>query len=368
MPAEDACELRVRDTSAPVTDAEVALLFADFAFFEQYHTLILAVSGGPDSTALMVLAARWRKTLGHRVRLIAVTVDHGLRPEAKREALAVKRLARTLKIEHQTLRWTGRKPKTGIQEAARAARYRLLGQVALKAARKGRGVAVLTAHTQDDQAETVLFRMMRGSGVAGLAAMRAGDLMPGCEDAKLELFRPLLGVPKSRLIATLKAANIPYAEDPSNRDPRFARPRLRQLMPMLAAEGLTAARLARFAKRVARVEWALYDTLNEALMKYAPGPWPDQGPVVVDAKDFYDLSPEIQLRMLERIIGWVGNEGPVELGKLEALHAALADPIDDEKFRRTLAGAVVTRDKGKITIEQAPARKSALKKPALKRP
>jgi tRNA(Ile)-lysidine synthase len=352
------------DDGAPVTDAEVRLLFAHLV---NYPALILAVSGGPDSTALMVLAARYRKMLKPRTRLIAVTVDHGLRPEAKREALAVKKLARSLRIEHRTLRWRGPKPKTGIQEAARRARYRLLGGVAQKAG----SAAVLTAHTQDDQAETVLFRMMRGSGVAGLAGMRYGNLLPGYENEKIELFRPLLDVPKSRLIATLKAAKIPYADDPSNRDPRFARPRLRQLMPLLAAEGLTTERLARLASRVLRAEMTLYDALNAALIKFVPGPWPDEGPVTVDAGEFQDLSEEIGLRILERIINWVGNEGPVELGKLETLHEALVDAIDSGPFRRTLAGAVVTLAKGKIRVERAPPRRSALKPPrlsALKRP
>lgn len=317
----------------------------------------------------MVLLARWRKALKRGPRLIAVTVDHGLRREARREALAVKALARSLRIEHKTLRWTGRKPKTGIQEAARVARYRLLGDVALKAGK----MPVLTAHTQDDQAETVLFRMMRGSGVAGLAGMRAGNLLPGYEDHNLPLLRPLLGVPKSRLIATLKAAKIPFAEDPSNRDPRFARPRLRELMPQLAAEGLTAARLARLARRVARVERTLHDVLNAALLKFAPGPWPDQGPVALDAAEFARLPEEVALRMLERTVNWVGNEGPAELGKLEVLYDAVADAMDTGRFRRTLAGAVVTLAKGKITIERAPQRRSAsnravLNKPALKRP
>jgi tRNA(Ile)-lysidine synthase len=350
-----------------------------FAHLTNYSSLILAVSGGPDSTALMVLAARWRSALKRSPKqspkqspkLIAVTVDHGLRPEAKREALAVKKLARSLRIEHKTLRWTGRKPKTGIQEAARAARYRLLGQVAQQAG----GAPVLTAHTEDDQAETVLFRMMRGSGITGLAGMRAGNLMPGLEGARLGLFRPLLGVPKARLIATLKAANIPYAEDPSNRDPRFARPRLRELMPQLAAEGLTAGRLARLASRAARVEWTLHDVLNAALLKFAPGPWPAKGPIALDAGEFSRLPEEIALRMLERIINWVGNEGPAELGKLEVLFEALADAMvmDSARFRRTLAGAAVTLARGRITVEQAPPRKAALKKaartkPALKRP
>ena len=340
-----------------------------FAHLTDYSNLILAVSGGPDSTALMVLVARWRKALKRGPKLIAVTVDHGLRREAKREALAVKKLARSLRIEHKTLRWTGAKPKTGIQEAARAARYRLLGQTAQKSG----GAPVLTAHTQDDQAETVLFRMMRGSGVAGLAGMRAGNLLPGSEGAKLELFRPLLGVPKSRLIATLKAEKIPYAEDPSNRDPRFARPRLRELMPQLAAEGLTAGRLARLASRAARVEWTLHEVLNAALLKFAPGPWPRTGPVLLDAGEFIRLPEEIALRMLEQIINWVGNEGPAELGKLETLYETLADAIYDGRFRRTLAGAVVTLGKGRLIVERAPPRKAALHKaarakPALKRP
>jgi tRNA(Ile)-lysidine synthase len=370
VPAEQAREPRVRDAGGakPVSDAEVRALFAHLADFP---SLILAVSGGPDSTALMVLAARWRKRLKQGPKLVAVTVDHGLRPEAKREALAVKKLARSLRIEHKTLRWTGAKPKSGIQEAARAARYRLLGGVALKADK----APVLTAHTQDDQAETVLFRMMRGSGVAGLAAMRAGNLLPGYEDQKLSLFRPLLGVPKSRLTATLKAAKISYANDPSNRDPRFARPRLRELMPQLAAEGLTSERLARLASRVSRVEWTLHQVLNSALLKFAPGPWPANGPIALEADQFNDLPEEVALRMLERIINWVGNEGPAELGKLETLFAALAVAMETHprRFRRTLAGAVVTLAKERITIELAPARRAGLSrpaspKPALKRP
>jgi tRNA(Ile)-lysidine synthase len=352
------------DSAAPLRAAEIAPLFA---FLENYPALILAVSGGPDSTALMVLAARWRKSIKRGPRLVAVTIDHGLRPEAKAEAAAVKKLARSLAITHQTLRWTGPKPKTGIQEAARRARYRLLGG----ASRKAGGAPVLTAHTRDDQAETVLFRMMRGSGVAGLAGMRAGSLLLGFERDKVELFRPLLDVTKARLVATLKAARIPYAEDPSNRDPRFARPRLRELMPALAAEGLTAERLARLARRVGRIEAALYEVSQVALRRIAPGPWPERGPVTIDAEDFAGLPEELQLRLLERAIDWTGDEGPVELGKLEALCEALVGTIDgtvpdlrnSRRFRRTLAGAVVTLHGGRLLIERAPSRRGASKRP-----
>ncbi len=350
------------DDSA-ISAADTRLLFAHLV---HYPALILAISGGPDSTALMVLAARWRKALKRGPRLIAVTVDHGLRPEAKKEAAAVKRLARSLRIEHRTLRWTGRKPRTGIQEAARAARYRLLAEVS----RQAEAAPILTAHTRDDQAETVLFRMMRGSGIGGLAGMRHGSLLPGSEKEKIELFRPLLDMPKARLIATLRAARVAFADDPSNRDPRFTRPRLRQLMPQLAAEGLTAERLAKLAWRAGRAEAALYEATQAALPKLAPAPWPAAGPIVMNAGDFYSLAEEIGLRVMQRVIDWAGDEGPVELGKLEALFGSLIDTIEGTlvaphssgRFRRTLAGAVVTLDRGEIRVERAPPRRRTASK------
>src|SRR6185437_12974958 len=171
--------------------------------------IILAVSGGPDSTALMWLAARWRRALARGPRLIAVTIDHGLRSEGAREAREVKRLARSLDLPHRTLRWSGAKPSTGVPAAARAARYALLA----RAARQSRATHILTAHTRDDQAETVLMRLLRGSGIAGLAAMARESERDG-----LRLARPFLDVSKSQLIATLKKAKIEFADDPTNRD------------------------------------------------------------------------------------------------------------------------------------------------------
>ena len=234
----------------PISAAEATLLLD---YFADFPVLLIASSGGPDSTALLWLMARWRKAQKRGPKLIAVTVDHGLRPESKREAQAVAKLARKLGVEHRTLRWTGKKPKTGIQEAARQARYRLLAE----AARKAGARCVLTAHTLDDQAETVLFRLARGSGVSGLAGMDAHGADAGRRIRTASCWSVrCCDMPKSRLIATLKAAKIAYADDPSNRDPRFARPRWRALMPALAREGLTAERLGRLARRVARLEWA----------------------------------------------------------------------------------------------------------------
>lgn len=353
--------MRSPTASDPISKAEAARLFAAL---DAFPVLLLAVSGGPDSTALMWLAARWRDGLARGPRLVAVTIDHGLREESAREARAVKRLASKLMVEHRTLRWIGRKPKTGIQEAARNARYHLLAA----AARKIGAEQILLGHTLDDQAETVLFRLVRGSGVSGLAGMRRFAPVPGPVSKAASLVRPLLGVTKARLIATLKAAQVPYADDPSNRNADFTRVRLRATMPALSREGLTPERLALLARRVGRIEIALYETLNDALQRIAPGPWSDEGPVIMDMAAFARLPEEIGLRLLGRLIHRTGNEGPVELGKLEVLYESLCAPIDatmdgsnPRRFRRTLAGAMITLSGTKLTVERAPSRQTGTK-------
>jgi tRNA(Ile)-lysidine synthase len=431
-----------------VTAAEADALFADL---QNAKALVLAVSGGPDSTALMVLAARWTKTLKRPPVLTAVTVDHGLRNESKREAMDVARLAKKLGIAHRTLRWTGAKPKTGLPQAARHARYRLLAA----AARKAGSAHVLTAHTLDDQAETVIIRLLRGSGLTGLAAMQRTSLLPSPSphspsktgvNALLEgegwgggyaatsaskklppsrrasrvdlplkgggeekanddilLVRPLLDIPKVRLISTLKAEKIPFAEDPTNHDPKFTRARLRGLMPQLAGEGLDAGRLALLARRLGRADAAIEATVDRAtaLLHLSHGersdrdsdpgeglrtiervspPHPNPLPggerepncICVDREAFSQLPAEIALRLLGRAVAAVGSEGPVELAKLEALKTALDTAEKTGKpFRRSLAGAVVTltgdASGGKIVIERAPPRRPGRGKALTKR-
>jgi len=348
------------DEAEPVSAAEASALFDDL---RSAAALVIAVSGGPDSTALLVLAARWRAALKQGPALIAVTVDHGLRPESAREARAVKRLAGRLGVRHRTLRWTGRKPATALQEEARRVRYRLLA-----AAARGAGARhVLTAHTLDDQAETVLLRMARGSGLSGLGAMarvtRLAQAAPKAADVSdgIALVRPLLDVPKARLIATLAAVGISFADDPSNRDPRFTRPRLRALIPTLAGEGLDAGRLALLARRLRRADAAIESAVTAAAVVVSNSAWSDRGPIVLDAEKFAALPAEVALRLLGRAIARVGDEGPVELGKLEALCEAMGGApgrAAAPRLRRTLAGALVTLGGGCLVVERAPPRSS----------
>ncbi len=333
-----------------IRDNEANALFCGL---EGLRGLILAVSGGPDSTALLVLAARWAKRAKRAPKLVAVTIDHGLRVEAVREAAAVKRLARRLRVPHRTLRWRGKKPKSGLQEAARVARYRLLAQAAMRA-----GYAhILTAHTLDDQAETVLFRLARGSGLVGLAGMAHASPLPVDGGGSIFLLRPLLWVPKARLIATLQEARVAFSDDPTNRDPRYTRPRLRRLMPALAREGLDARGLARLAGRMRRVESTLEFAVRAARAALAPGPWAESGPIVFETARFASLPAEVALRLLGSAVAHAGDEGPVELGKLETLYGGLRQA--HSRLRRTLAGALITLNSEELTVERAPARRTA---------
>jgi tRNA(Ile)-lysidine synthase len=350
------------DDDSPISASEAKRLFADW---KTAPALVLAVSGGPDSIALMWLAARWRRALARGPQLIAVTVDHGLRPEAAREAREVKRLARSLDLPHRTLRWTGAKPETGLPAAARSARYRLLAQ----AARQSHATHILTAHTRDDQAETLLMRLLRGSGIAGLAAMARESERDG-----LRLARPLLDVSKSQLIATLKKAGIDFADDPTNRDVSFTRPRIRAVMPALAAEGGDARSLARLASRLARANAAV-EVLAEGAERYlalrdrqAEIDVASRTAKTFDMAAFAAMPEEIRLRLLLRAINRFGHEGPAELGKVEALLAALdrtaahsagrSRPKSGQpRLKQTLAGALVSLAGGRLRIEPAPPRR-----------
>ena len=360
------------DDDAPISAQEAKRLLAPW---KGVPALVLAVSGGPDSIALMWLVARWRRALARGPRLIAVTVEHGLRTEARREAREVKRLARSLDLPHRTLRWTGAKPKAGLPTAARDARYRLLGE----AARKSGASHILTAHTRDDQAETFLMRLLRGSGIAGLAAMAQESGRDG-----VVLARPFLDISKGQLIATLGKAKLGFADDPTNRDLNFTRPRLRALMPALAAEGGDARNLARLASRFARANAALevlvdgaerYLALEDGAARHAgfdgevfragslAGGFEAIAAQTFDARAFAAMPEEVRLRLLLRAINRCGHEGPAELGKVEALLAALDRTMAERNARRrpalkqTLAGALVSLIDGRIRVGPAPIRR-----------
>jgi len=207
--------------------------------------LAVAVSGGPDSLCLVLLAAEISD-------VTCLTVDHRLRPESAAEANALGKLMADRNIPFHKLLWEGEKPQGNVQAEARIARYRLMNDWCARNDVK----YLLTAHHQDDQAETLLLRLARGSGVYGLAAMAPTSGVPGTDGA-VTLVRPLLGVPKARLLAMLEARQLGWVEDPSNKSSQFDRVKVRALLENPPLEGLQAERLAATATRLRRTRNAL---------------------------------------------------------------------------------------------------------------
>jgi tRNA(Ile)-lysidine synthase len=338
----------IADGAAAISEREIAGLFASFP---RSGRVILAVSGGADSTALMVLARRWRRRLARGPHLIAATVDHGLRPGSRAEAKAVGMLARRLGLRHEILPWRGAKPKTGVEAAARSARYRLLADLAQRLGAQ----AIATAHTLDDQAETVLMRLAAGSGPAGLAAMRPRDVRHG-----IVLLRPFLGTRKARLVATLARERIGWTDDPMNADAGFARPRLRAAGAVLAREGLTPERMARLAERMARYEQAVAAATQAARASIVD----PQRPGRLDGRALLAVPEEVALRLLAAEIAAAvapgATEKPLRLQRLEALWRDLREAIAAARAsRRTLAGALVAVDRDRcVQVTPAPPRRS----------
>jgi tRNA(Ile)-lysidine synthase len=314
---------------------EIAALFAPL---DEARGAVLAVSGGPDSVALMLLAAAWAGE--RRCKLSVATVDHGLRPGSRGEAEAVAVWAKSLGLPHHILTWEGEKPKTRIQERAREARYDLL----FRHARDIGADHVLTAHHADDQAETILFRLLRGSGITGLSGMpvaaRHGDVIH---------LRPLLSYPKETLIGFCKARGQVYFEDPSNEDLSFARTRLRRLLRLLAEEGLESETLLRLGRRAARAELALSAAAKilRGLLNAARANGVFSAPI----GPLRDAPEELVLRLIAGEIEALGGTG-LRLERLESLACALRAALQTGRsWRGTLAGMTLALDeRGLLTI------------------
>ncbi|MGQ0456250.1 MAG: tRNA lysidine(34) synthetase TilS [Hyphomicrobium sp.] len=322
-----------RNAACPIASNEVDALFAPLAAFD---AILLAVSGGSDSMALLELIHDWRADRADAAPLVAVaTVDHGLRSESRAEAAFVATRCAELKLEHAILPWRGPKPQSGLANAARDARYRLLCEHARRLPRAG-SRAIVTAHTEDDQAETVVMRLARGSGVDGLAAMPLWR--PAGDHGDVALVRPLLGVAKARLIATLAARARPWREDPSNENPAAERVRVRAAMAALADAGVTSGALARAARRLgdARAALGYADRAFETTLSLDLN-----GEIFasLDRAAFADGPPLLRQRLLQRLIRRFGGEtGAPSLLEVEALVARLSKT---DGVRATLGGAVV---------------------------
>lgn len=305
--------------------------------------LAVAVSGGADSLALTLLADEWARA--EKGAIVALTVDHGLRPEAADEARQVAAWLGARGVEHHVLRW---QPPDGeranLQARAREARYGLLTSWC----RAHHVRHLLVAHHRDDQAETFMLRLARGSGVDGLAAMSALSMRDG-----VTLLRPLLDVPKAALVACLREREQSWIEDPSNRDASYARVRMRALMPLLAAEGLTIERLAATAARLDDARDALDRACRDLLASAAE--LHDTGYAVVEPQAFADAPRDLAHRALARLLMALG--GQTYTPRFDGLERLAADLCDVRRRPdalgggRTLAGCcIVPQGDGRVMI------------------
>jgi tRNA(Ile)-lysidine synthase len=297
--------------AAAVTPETFERLMAPFQPFETNPHIAVGVSGGGDSMALALLADAWARGRGGRVT--ALGVDHGLRPGSAAETDQVAGWLAARGIAYERLNWVGPKPDTGIQDAARQARYRLLEEWC----RRNAVLHLLIAHNLEDQAETLMIRLGRGSGPDGLAAMSAARELTHCR-----LLRPLLSVHRETLRRYLEEAGQPWIEDPSNTDPRFTRPRVRR--QMAAGEGAAeAANLAESARRYGLARIVLERETDRLLARSCR--FDGAGFATLVQAELIAAPEDLAVRALGRVISAVGGlTFPPRRARVERLLGELA--------------------------------------------
>jgi len=300
--------------------------------FAPQRGIAIALSGGGDSTALLCLLHDFLSGCGEQNRLFAITVDHGLRPESAEEAKRAGDFCAALGIPHEIRRWEGKKPGAGLQAAAREARYRLLAEAA-----EGAGCSlVMTGHTLDDQAETVAMRHVRGAG-RGLSGVAPATLY----EKRIWFVRPLIRQRRVDLRAYLASRGQDWIDDPSNKDPRFERVRMREAIgeDQLDPEAFRKA----FEERSRQSEQA-------AAILEDDGAWLFDR----DARTAVSILDEATGRegfplALAVVMGWVGHGAYLPTGAvLEKAVAFCSDASNGRKM--TAAGCLLAKVQGRVTI------------------
>src|SRR5690606_26472099 len=335
------------DKVGPARDLALRAMAAFDILAVDHEAIGIAVSGGSDSTALLILAADWAKRSGRRIA--AATVDHGLRPEARAEAESVGRLCDGLAVPHAILNWV-RPDRAGhaSQAEARRARHALLAEWARKSALG----AIALGHTRDDRIETFLIRARQRSGWHGLAGpLPAGPSPAWPEGRGLATIRPLLAFGREELRQELCARSLVWIDDPSNCAERFERVRVRQLAARMDADA--AARTLRIMNGLAHMRAAVAAEARAALALADLAP----GSARIPVQQLARMSVQARLRLLEALImaAGGGETGP-RRDALDRLVSQLADSA--RPFGGvTLGGAWVKRKEGAVLVSQAPPRR-----------
>ncbi len=293
----------------------------------------IGVSGGPDSMALLKLLSKW-SIENKGPEILAITVNHCLRKEAALEAKMVEEYANNLaNVFHVTIKWEGDKPNTGIMEEAREARYKLMANVL----KKQGGRVLFLAHHMNDQAETVLFRLSKGSGIKGLCGIRKVQEML---DTEMVLVRPLLSTAKDELVEYCKAEKINFVNDPTNKNEKYARARLRKSFEILEKEGLSAERMAKLAERVAKADTALDYYSNILFMK---GKNINDG-ILFDLEDLINVPEEVRSRVVLQAVRKIGGNSSKYGVRIHRFENVIEDIFKYNKnITRTVGGCLLKK-------------------------
>ena len=327
-------------------DLPLLTFSSSHSLWQKKHWLI-GVSGGPDSMALWHAAIQHAPSQG--IQVSAVTIDHGLRPAARIEAETLALFAQQRDWAHYIAQWEGDKPTTRLQERARTARYQLIIDLAHRIGAD----ALLTAHHADDQMETILFRLSRGSGPAGLAGMAAHSIKSG-----LDHYRPLLERRKADLIHYCQVNELPVFNDPSNNDPRFARAQARALLPNFEKAGMAADSWLRLGRRAARAEQALASLAHNTITALPATITASGYHLPYDA--FMGLPNELKIRLITQEIQRINkNQGNPRLEQCEHLIDELTQPLAQGlTASHTLAQCLISLNLKKgFSITRAPERR-----------
>jgi len=326
---------------SPIGADEFSVLMEKFAPFS--GKIAVAVSGGSDSMALALCVRRWAEK-----ECIAFIVDHDLRPDSAKEAVQVKMRLESLGMQAEILPWKHEMVTSRLHERAREARYALL----LEACRRHGAENLLVAHHREDQAETILMRLAKGSGVEGLAGIK-----PETQREDIRVLRVFLSLSKQRLVATCTAAEIPFISDPSNESEKFARGRLRKIMPLLASEGLSTETLLDLGARAAEA--------HEALDYYAKILLHEQarseigGSLCVKRQALREAPRAVALRALSVCLRFIHDGGhPPERESLAALLDVIVKAPPETV--RTLQGCIVSISENKVFFLREPSAASEI--------
>ncbi len=310
-------------------------VFAQFMEKAPCGKLGIAVSGGSDSLALMYLTAAWAKKASRS--LVVLSIDHGLRKESKSECKLVEERAKALNIPHRTVEWSD-KPRGNLQKVAREARHKIIKDWAISQKLSG----VLLGHTLDDNVETFILRLIRGSGVDGLAGISPDRFING-----VRIFRPLLNFSRNTLQQYLETKGYTWVDDPSNRDRRFDRVKVRQILSELQGLGLSKKRLLTTANHMRRAQdFLTRETFRMSERCVRQEVW---GGLSISLEPFLEISKEIQLRILSAGLMWVS--GKVYKPRYENMDRLLTSILDREiNSSRSLMGVLVREERHNILL------------------